>query len=121
MPQGGIDAGEKLHDAARREMAEEIGTNRADLLLESAFWRSYDLPPEVARRKWKGAYKGQTQKWVSFRFTGENKDIDLDKHHPEFDAWQWAAPDEIIDLIVPFKQAVYLSVFDEFRHLWVES
>src|SRR5688572_22970085 len=70
MPQGGIDLREAPAVAARREMLEEIGTDAADLLQESAIWRSYDLPPELAGRMWKGRYRGQTQKWLAFRFSG---------------------------------------------------
>ena len=49
MPQGGIDPPETPVEAGLREMLEEIGTDNARLLRESAVWRSYDLPPEIAR------------------------------------------------------------------------
>ncbi|MDF1585054.1 RNA pyrophosphohydrolase [Geminicoccaceae bacterium 1502E] len=118
MPQGGIDPGETVLAAGLREMAEEIGTDRASLLAESSWWRSYDLPPDLARRMWGGRYRGQTQKWLAFRFEGTDEDICIDVPHPEFKEWRWASPQQLPSLIVPFKRDVYLSVVDEFRHLW---
>lgn len=118
MPQGGIDQGETAIAAALRELQEEAGTDRAEPLLESAVWRSYDLPPAIAARMWGGRYRGQTQKWVALRFLGADRDIDLNGPHPEFVAWRWVDPRELADLVVPFKRAVYLSVVDEFRPLW---
>jgi putative (di)nucleoside polyphosphate hydrolase len=118
MPQGGIDADEDPIVAGRREMAEEIGTDEADLLQESRIWRSYDLPQEIAQRLWGGRYRGQSQKWLAFRFRGSDRDIRLDGPHPEFRAWRWTRPDRLMELIVPFKRDVYLSVVDEFRPLW---
>jgi putative (di)nucleoside polyphosphate hydrolase len=118
MPQGGIDPPEDPPTAARREMLEEIGTDRALLLKESRVWRSYDLPTAIAGRKWGGRYRGQTQMWLAFRFTGTDADVRLDGEHPEFSAWRWIAPDHLQELIVPFKRDVYLSVVAEFRPLW---
>ena len=118
MPQGGIDAGETVHGAALREMREEIGTDRAELLAESKVWHCYDLPAPLAKRLWRGRYRGQAQRWLAFRFTGEDADIKLDLPHPEFRAWRWVRPDELPRLIVPFKREVYVSVVDEFRPLW---
>jgi putative (di)nucleoside polyphosphate hydrolase len=118
MPQGGMDPGEAAAAAARREMLEEIGTDRAELLRESRVWRSYDLPPDLARRMWGGRFAGQCQKWVAFRFLGGDPDIRLDAHDPEFGAWRWVAPEALLDLIVPFKREVYGSVLAEFRPLW---
>ena len=56
--------------AGRREMLEEIGSNRAELLQESRIWRSYDLPAEPRGPPWRGRYRGQTQRWLAFRFIG---------------------------------------------------
>ena len=118
MPQGGIDPDEDPVCAARREMAEEIGTDRAEFLQESRVWRSYDLPRNIAQRLWGGRFRGQSQKWLAFHFTGRDEDIRLDGLHPEFRAWRWVAPDQLLQLIVPFKRDVYVSVVDEFRPLW---
>jgi putative (di)nucleoside polyphosphate hydrolase len=115
MPQGGIDRGEAPHVAALREMQEEIGTDRAVIVAESAHWHQYDLPPRLANRLWNGRYRGQTQKWFLLRFTGEDMDIRVQTAHPEFDAWRWVEVDALLDLVVPFKRDVYSEVVAEFR------
>ncbi len=117
MPQGGIDAGESPRQAALRELEEEIGTNRAEIVAEAPGWIAYDLPAEVARQAWGGAYRGQTHKWFALRFTGRDRDIDLARDHQEFDAWKWAAMETLPSLVVPFKRAAYERVVASFRHL----
>ena len=114
MPQGGIDRGERPFDAALRELVEEIGTDRVERLGESSRWYAYDLPPELIPRFHGGRYRGQSQKWFAFRFTGADADIDIATVEPEFIRWRWALPDEVVALIVPFKRAVYRAVLDEF-------
>jgi putative (di)nucleoside polyphosphate hydrolase len=117
MPQGGIDDGEDARTAAIRELGEEIGTTRADIVAESRDWIPYDLPPAIADKVWKGKFRGQMQKWFLLRFRGRDSDIRLDTHHPEFDRWRWVAPSDVPALIVPFKQALYARVMDEFAPL----
>ncbi len=117
MPQGGIDEGESPRQAALRELEEEIGTNRAEILAEAPGWIDYDLPAEVARQAWGGAYRGQTHKWFVLRFTGRDRDIDLATDHQEFDAWKWVAMETLPTLVVPFKRAAYALVVASFRHL----
>ena len=52
------------------------------------------------------------------RFNGEDHQVRLDAHkHPEFLAWQWVEPDQLPELIVPFKKRVYRQVVEEFRSL----
>lgn len=115
MPQGGIDAGEEPRLAALRELKEEIGTNKAEILAESHGWLSYDLPAELQGRVWGGRFRGQKQKWFLCRFTGTDADIDLDHDdHPEFNAWRWIEPYSLPDLIVPFKRDLYQAVLAEF-------
>lgn len=117
MPQGGIDRGERPRDAAMRELVEEIGTDRVELVQESSRWYAYDLPPELIPNFHGGRYRGQSQKWFAFRFTGSDADIDIRTAKPEFDRWRWGLPHEALDLIVPFKRAVYEAVLEEFRPL----
>jgi putative (di)nucleoside polyphosphate hydrolase len=117
MPQGGIDAGESPREAALRELREEIGTPKAEIVAESPRWRAYDLPPELQGRLWGGRFRGQTQKWFLLRFLGEDDDIDIATEHPEFLEWKWAPLAEVPRLIVPFKRSVYEDVVAEFRPL----
>ena len=115
MPQGGIDDGEAPATAARRELQEETGTDRAAIIAETSGWLRYELPPELQKKKiWGSHYRGQEQKWFLMRFLGEDRDIDLNTHHPEFDAWQWVAPSDLLKLIVPFKRGLYEAVLAEF-------
>lgn len=120
MPQGGIDKGEDARAAAFRELGEETGIDATlvTLLAAAKEEQFYDLPDDVAGKLWGGRYKGQRQTWVLMRFTGSDADVRLDAHDPpEFLDWKWVEPDDLIDLIVPFKRRVYRAVLDEFRAL----
>jgi putative (di)nucleoside polyphosphate hydrolase len=115
MPQGGIDAGEDPRATALRELKEEIGTDKAELIGETRNWLTYDLPPELAGEKiWGGRYRGQKQKWFAMRFLGTDCDIDLAAHgHPEFRAYRWVPADALVGAIVPFKRDLYQQIVTE--------
>ena len=114
MPQGGIDAGEDVETACFREMREEIGTDKADILSIHPEWLNYDIPLPLADRLWGGSYRGQSQKWVALRYTGQDSDINIATEEPEFFSWQWMSPADLIQLAVPFKRPVYENIMTQF-------
>lgn len=116
-PQGGIDEGEDPATAAKREMVEEIGTDKAEMIGESKGWISYDLPADLADKVWKGRFRGQKQKWFAFQFLGTDSDIDINTEHPEFSAWRWMDLAQVPALIVAFKKPLYDQVAAEFAPL----
>ena len=118
MPQGGIDTDETPRRAALRELKEEIGTDRADILAESRGWLDHDVPDEIADGIMAGQYRGNRQKWFAMRFIGTNTDINLGTDYPEFDAWKWVGPEQLPELVAPFMRRLYLDVLAEFRTLW---
>ncbi|MBP7064957.1 RNA pyrophosphohydrolase [Ferrovibrio sp.] len=117
MPQGGIDPGEDPRQTALRELEEEIGVPpaRTAIIAESRDWLSYDLPPDLAAKVWKGQYRGQKQKWYLCRLIGDEDVINIQTAHPEFDAWKWARFSDLPDLIVPFKRPIYQAILAEFK------
>jgi putative (di)nucleoside polyphosphate hydrolase len=120
MPQGGIDESEDPAKAALRELGEETGISSVRMIAESASWYRYDLPPNLRPKAWGGRYCGQRQKWFVMRFEGSDDEVQLERpgHKPEFDAWRWADPSELVGLIVPFKRSVYEQVTREFATLF---
>ncbi|MEM8833325.1 MAG: RNA pyrophosphohydrolase [Pseudomonadota bacterium] len=119
MPQGGIDEGEDLLIAAKRELKEEIGSNNATLLKIHDEKILYDIPADILERlhkEWDTPYIGQEQIWVAMRFDGEDSEINLEADdHPEFSRWQWVDLDKTINLIVPFKRDTYQKVISAFK------
>lgn len=119
MPQGGIDEGESPAEAARRELYEETSVRSVVPLAEIDEWLAYDLPEQVAREAWKGRYRGQKQKWIALRFTGDDSEINVIQpggggHKSEFVEWRWERLENAPSLIIPFKREVYDRVAREF-------
>ncbi|WP_122468201.1 RNA pyrophosphohydrolase [Brevundimonas lutea] len=117
-PQGGVDDGEDLETAARRELAEETGVVSVEPLARTEGWIAYDFPPEASGSKIARGWKGQKQAWFAYRFTGDESEIDLGAQgEPEFDAWRWGRLEDAPQLIVPFKREAYQAVVRAFAHL----
>ena len=119
MPQGGIDKDEIPAEAVWREMIEEIGTNKAELLHTSSQWYHYDIPQDTLNTlPWGKIYVGQIQKWFVFRFTGQDQDINVGTENPEFSEWKWLKHKSLVNNIVPFKRDLYTKVIEEFKNIF---
>ena len=77
MPQGGVDKGEELVDAMKRELKEETSIKNIEIIKEIDGWLDYELPKNLLGKIWKGRYRGQKQKWFIVKFLGEESEINI--------------------------------------------
>src|SRR3546814_13659597 len=108
IPQGGLDEGEDAEAGALRELEEETGIKRGqvEIIGRCPVELTYDLPDDLVGKMWTGQWRGQRQAWFLCRFTGRDEDVNIETEHPEFRAWNWAAPKELPTMLVPFKKAL---------------
>ncbi|MDO4674961.1 RNA pyrophosphohydrolase [Campylobacter sp.] len=111
-PQGGIDEGEDVRVALLRELKEEIGTNRVEIIAEYPEWLSYDFPAKVASKMY--PYDGQIQKYFLVRLKADAK-INIHTKDPEFDAYRFVRVRELSRWVNHFKKRLYLQVLAYFE------
>ncbi|HEY6047688.1 MAG TPA: RNA pyrophosphohydrolase [Sphingomicrobium sp.] len=116
MPQGGVDEDEEPWATALRELEEETGIapHLVERIAACPERLRYQLPDELIGVIWKEPWVGQEQDWFLARFLGSDSDINIATDHAEFREWQWVAPAQLPDLIVPFKRGLYRRLLSEF-------
>jgi len=115
MPQGGVNEGEKLLDAMKRELEEETGIKNIKILREIDGWSEYELPKNLLGKIWRGKYRGQKQKWFVVRFLGNDNEVNLETNKPEFIEWKWLDIESLPGVIVEFKRKVYEGLLPKIR------
>ena len=58
MPQGGVNEGEDLTSAMKRELNEETGIQNIKILNEIDGWFEYELPNYLLGKIWRGKFRG---------------------------------------------------------------
>ena len=117
MPQGGVDKGEDFLTAAFRELEEETNIKNVSLIKEIDGITTYELPDHLLGIIWKGKYKGQKQKWFLMKFTGDDKEIDINTKNPEFLDWKWLDLDMLTEVVVDFKFNVYKELKEKIKKI----
>ena len=115
MPQGGVDNGEDFHTAMRRELHEETSIKNIKIIKEINQLYEYELPKDLIGIIWKGKFRGQKQKWFITKFLGNESEINLNTHQPEFIEWKWIDAEKLPEVIVDFKKNLYLSLLKEIK------
>ena len=113
MPQGGVNEGEDLTSAMKRELNEETGIQNIKILNEIDGWFEYELPNYLLGKIWRGKFRGQKQKWFITKFLGNDSEINLNTKHPEFIDWKWIDPKKLPEVIVNFKKKLYINLLKE--------
>ena len=117
MPQGGVDKGESLLEAAYRELEEETNITNVKLIKEIEGTLTYELPAHLLGKIWKGKYKGQKQKWFLMRHLNNDQEINIKTKNPEFLDWKWIDIDQITEVVVDFKLHVYRELKEKIRKI----
>ena len=111
-PQGGIDEGESPKEALFRELKEEIGTDKIEIISQMSEWLSYDFPKRIAKRMY--PYDGQRQKYFLVKLKKDAK-INLKTEIPEFDNYKFVKLNDVFKYVKSFKRPVYKKVIEYFK------
>lgn len=111
LPQGGTD-GQKLELAAKRELEEELGTDKFNIrgVLKNVYRYKFNGPTDS---RFSG-YKGQKQSLVIAEFTGEDREIKI--NYWDHRAWRWNEAHKLIDSLHPCRQTgakIFLTKFNQ--------
>lgn len=96
-PQGGLEKGETPEDAFLREVEEELGQSRCEILGIGERTTRY-LWPEPGKK-----YDGQEQTWFLARFA-DGRRPRLEKSDGSFRGWKWVKPEDIVRSIIEWKR-----------------
>ena len=111
-PQGGVDKGETLEQALKREMREEISLKASAYSIAASKGPYRYVYPEGRLKK---GHHGKEQFYFLLEFVGARSEIDIKTDHPEFRDTRWIFPSDFqISWLPEMKREVYREVFRDF-------
>jgi putative (di)nucleoside polyphosphate hydrolase len=116
-PQGGIEDGTTPEMSSLRELHEETGAPLSSFKLISQINGTNDYEFKVTPRYAVDKWRGQTQTFWLYKFVGDDTDIDISKHDPEFISWRWCTVEEVRRLANTTRLKSYESSIIEFQEL----
>ena len=119
-PQGGFKKNETAESAMYRELYEEVGLKKNDVLIigRTKEWLKYELPKKYQRKTNNQLCVGQKQIWFLLKLATDEAFINLNiSKKPEFDGWRWVSKQEPLDLVINFKKNVYEMAINELMPL----
>ncbi len=114
LPQGGIESGDSLTDAALREAEEELGTSSFEVIttLESKHKYDFSKPKNYGG----STFCGQSQSYVVLRFVGVDSEIRVTSvENPEFSEVKWVSVTEALQIADNIRIPAYKTAFDELK------
>ncbi len=114
LPQGGVDEGEDLKQAALRELEEEIGTKDVQIIGQYPGFIRY----EWTESSYIKGHRGQEQYYFLVRLASKAI-IDFKKHHiVEFSQAQWLTATEFVSRLSGFKSEAYKQAIEKLIQMY---
>lgn len=114
---GGLDEGESLEECVMRELKEELGSTKFEILFRVPFSLRFDWPDDKIKEMNDSRhtrYRGQIKEQFLVKFTGNRNEIK--RQESELKQIKWVKPEEIEEHFVFEGQAENLHlVLEEFR------
>ena len=112
IPQGGVDDGEDVAEAMRRELREEVGITTFTSIGELKEPIYYDWPQEFHRN----GFTGQMQYYFLVQ-VADDSEISLtpEDAEQEFSEWEWVSVTEFLGRLTGFKKAPYMRAMELLR------
>jgi len=114
-PQGGIEQGEELVEAGRRECLEETGMAGLSFIKASPNIFRYQWPSDhklITGPRFR--YRGQEQHLLYFKFDGQGE-IHLDQD--EFIDYKWVSPEQLKNVLHESKWELMKIVLDDLKEM----
>ena len=112
---GGVDEGESVEECVMRELKEELGSTKFEILFRVPFSLKYNFPDDLIKHEkeeGKSMYKGQVKEQFLALFTGDHKEIR--PQESELKQIKWVGPEEIE------KHFVFEGQTENLRHVLEE-